>query len=69
MKAILKYNVLKQDDNKTVETVWKQKFGISAGLFTVLKLSGKLRKNGEICRGADGTGCGRVGCRRNLLHL
>ena len=53
MKAILKYNVLKQDDNKPVETVWKQKFGISAGLFTVLKLSGKLRKNGEICRSID----------------
>jgi len=60
MKAILKYNVLKQDDNKTVETVWKQKFGISAGLFTVLKLSGKLRKNGEICRSIDTVADGDV---------
>ena len=52
-EAILKYTGLSEDKGKTVETVWKRKFDISSSLFTSLKLTGKLRLNGEICRSVD----------------
>lgn len=53
MGAVLEYTAAFEDTGKSVETVWKQKFGISAGLFVNLKLNGKLKLNGNICRSID----------------
>lgn len=53
MSAILKYTTTTADDGKTVETICKKEFNISSGLLTFLKLNGKLRINGEICRSVD----------------
>ncbi len=51
--TILEYAVSSEDAGKTVETIWRKKFEISASLFKELKLNGKLRINGTICKSVD----------------
>ncbi len=52
-KAVLEFEIKKNDSGKTVENICKRKLNISAKLFKVLKLNGKLRINGEVCRSID----------------
>lgn len=51
--AILEYSVLPLDSGKTAEAICRKKMGISSKLLKTLKLNGKLRINGEICRSVD----------------
>ena len=51
--AALKFEVKGIDSGKTVENICRRKLNISAKLFKVLKLNGKLRINGEVCRSID----------------
>lgn len=53
MDAVLKIVVSALDSGKTVEMLWKKKYGISSGLFVKLKLGGRLCINGEVCRSID----------------
>jgi len=53
MDAILKIKASDTDSGKTVEKLWKSRFGISSGLFVKLKLGGRLRINGNVCRSTD----------------
>ena len=53
MKAVLEYLAKKEDEGKSAQWICKQKFGISSGLLTTLKLNGKLKINGDICRSVD----------------
>lgn len=71
MAAILEYTVLEEDTGKTVERIWKRKFGISSKLMTALKYSGKLTLNGEICRSTAVVSCGdiiRADVSENEVH-
>ncbi len=52
-KAVLKYIITSENDGKTVENICRRKLDISAKLFKVLKLNGKLKLNGEVCRSID----------------
>ncbi len=53
MKAELKYTTKIEDNGKTVENVLKREFGISSTLIKFLKLNGRLKINGKICRSVD----------------
>ncbi len=60
MAAVLEYKVLVNDEKKTVEQILKRRFGVSAKLMTHLKLSGRLRINGNVCRSIDTVICGDI---------
>ena len=60
MAAVLEYKVEDKDNNKTVEQILKRHFGVSAKLMTNLKLNGRLRINGDICRSIDTVICGDI---------
>ncbi len=53
MNAILEHMIKIEDDGKTVETVLRRRFDVSSALMKFLKLNGKLRINGEVCRSVD----------------
>ncbi len=53
MKAELKYTVKIEDAGKSAEKLLKKEFGASSSLIKYLKLNGRLRINGEICRSVD----------------
>lgn len=56
--TILSYEVKARDTGKTVEQIIKREFAVSSGLLKELKLSGKLKINGIICRSIDIVSCG-----------
>lgn len=60
MAAILEYIVNNAENNKTVEQILKRQFGFSAKLMINLKLNGRLRINGKICRSVDTVVCGDI---------
>ena len=51
--TILSHRVSKNDEGKSVECILKKNFSISSGLFTKLKLNGKIYINNIICRSID----------------
>lgn len=51
--TILSHTVTKKEEGKNVETILKKIFSISSGLFTNLKLNGKIYINNIICRSID----------------
>ena len=60
MAAVLEYKVLFNDEKKTVEQILKRRFGVFAKLMTRLKLNGRLKINGNICRSIDTVVCGDI---------
>ena len=52
-KAVLEFKVTKENDGKTVENICRRKLDISAKLFKFLKLNGKIKINGRVCRSVD----------------
>ena len=52
-RAILKYNVIKEDSGKTVEFICRKRLGMSAGVLTETKLAGGLLLSGKPCITTD----------------
>ena len=51
--TILKYRIKEEDNGKTFERVIMREFPISRGLFTELKLNGKIKINDHVSRSID----------------
>jgi len=52
-KTVLQYKITTEYDGKTAENICRKKLGISAKLFKLLKLNGKIKINGKVCRSID----------------